>query len=61
MFKSMTFYISVMWDNVGKMQKESFTVQWLLFHTVNLGTENQAHTALLGILCMNIAGKHTLV
>lgn len=59
--QNMTFYISVMWDNVGKMQKESFTVQWLFFHTVNLGTENQARAALLGILCMSIAGKHTLV
>lgn len=42
----------------GKNAKESFTVEWLLFHTVNLSTENQAHLSLLGILCMNIAGKH---
>lgn len=31
----------------GKNAKESFTVEWLLFHTVNLITENQAHLPLL--------------
>lgn len=31
----------------GKNAKESFTVEWLLFHTVNLITENQAHLSLL--------------
>lgn len=50
-----------MWENVGKKAKESFTVERLLFHTVNLSTENQAHLSLLRILCMNVAGKHTLM
>lgn len=41
----------IMWE---KCKKESFTVQWLLFHTVNLGTENQAHTAWLGSLAWTL-------